>query len=842
MRQQLRFTGLVCLILAGFVGELSAATIAECQEMLRVGQYAECLKQTSNAVERRSYGEEWPILKLRAEREMGLYREALETAEAGLQRYSWSIRIRMEAFTSYRNLGQAEKADQMLTEIDRMVSSAPWRYTDADDLVALGKAAIELGADPKDVLEGFFDRARRNYQSRSDGYVASGELAIEKGDFQLAADYLNPAFEAFPDNPDVLFQLSRTLKSSDPERASELLQATLNINGQHALALLTLAERAIDGEEYSEAEQIIERVLSINPWHPQAHGLQAVIHHLMNRPEQEARSRSLAMTFHPSSPEVDHVIGAKLSRKYRFAEGAEYQRLALASDPEFLPAKVQLSQDLLRLGDETQGWQLAEGAHKQDGYSTTLYNLLQLKDSLARFTTLKNERFVVRMPTSEAAVYGDRVVELLDDAFAHLSERYGYVPGEPVYVEIFDRQDDFAVRTFGIPDVAGFLGVCFGRLITANSPTSQRGNATNWESVLWHEFCHVITLQMTGNRIPRWLSEGISVYEERRKDPRWGQSMTPVFRQRILAGNITPVSDLSNAFLKATSGDDLNFAYYESSMVVQFLDEQFGHETICEILDDLHNGVLINDTLERRTQGLAELDQLFEAWLRQLAEEYAAGVDFDVTALQEQPTDLSAFVDQHPGNYAAGLRLAAQQLQSAQLDEAEQNLLRLIELFPEDTSAGGARRMLAEAYRRQGRFEDQGRLLAEHLQRSSDDFDAASELLALLIQQEQWRAAVKTGRYLMAVDPMQPAQLRQLVLAANKTDDRLLAQQCLHGLLELDPANAAGTHFRLAQLVRETDAEQARRHVLLALEQAPRYRDAHRLLLELTTEPDSAVQ
>ncbi len=39
--------------------------------------------------------------------------------------------------------------------------------------------------------------------------------------------------------------------------------------------------------------------------------------------------------------------------------------------------------------------------------------------------------------------------------------------------------------------------------------------------VLWHEFCHVITLQKTGNKIPRWLSEGISVFEERRADVRW---------------------------------------------------------------------------------------------------------------------------------------------------------------------------------------------------------------------------------------------------------------------------------------------------------------------------------
>ena len=52
------------------------------------------------------------------------------------------------------------------------------------------------------------------------------------------------------------------------------------------------------------------------------------------------------------NPEVDHLIGRKLSQKYRFAEGAEYQRQALKSDPQYLPAKIQLAQDLLRLGAE----------------------------------------------------------------------------------------------------------------------------------------------------------------------------------------------------------------------------------------------------------------------------------------------------------------------------------------------------------------------------------------------------------------------------------------------------------------------------------------------------------
>ena len=76
------------------------------------------------------------------------------------------------------------------------------------------------------------------------------------------------------------------------------------------------------------------------------------------------------------------MIGRKLSQKYRFAEGAAYQRRALKFDPEFVPAKNQLAQDLLapRCAD-AEGWQLAEEVNRDDPYDVVAYNLTTLKDN-----------------------------------------------------------------------------------------------------------------------------------------------------------------------------------------------------------------------------------------------------------------------------------------------------------------------------------------------------------------------------------------------------------------------------------------------------------------------------
>jgi hypothetical protein len=171
--------------------------------------------------------------------------------------------------------------------------------------------------------------------------------------------------------------------------------------------------------------------------------------------------------------------------------------------------------------------------HAQDGYDVTAFNLTTLQRTMQSFRTLTNADFVLRMGANEAALYGDRALALLDRAKSNLTTRYGITLESPTYVEIFPEQKDFAVRTFGMPHNPGFLGVCFGRVVTANSPASQGGYPSNWEAVLGMSS----VMRDAANdeeQMPRWLSEGISVYEELQANPSWGQTMNPRYREMVL--------------------------------------------------------------------------------------------------------------------------------------------------------------------------------------------------------------------------------------------------------------------------------------------------------------------
>src|SRR5262249_30340680 len=183
------------------------------------------------------------------------------------------------------------------------------------------------------------------------------------------------------------------------------------------------------------------------------------------KPEDEKQARQRGLQFWKTNPRVDYLIGLKLSQKYRFAEGSAYQRRALESDPQYLPARLQLSQDLLRLGEETEGWSLAEAVHKADAYDVVAYNLVTLHDTTAKYQYVTNENFSVRMTGHEAEVYGQRALDLLQRARTSLASKYDFTPPKSTQVEIFPEQKDFAIRTFMMPGGDGFLAVCFGNVI-----------------------------------------------------------------------------------------------------------------------------------------------------------------------------------------------------------------------------------------------------------------------------------------------------------------------------------------------------------------------------------------
>jgi tetratricopeptide (TPR) repeat protein len=820
----------------------AAESLSESLSVFQAGKYSEALLSSQAAVDGGTYGEEWPVLRIQCELVLGKYAAAMQSSLTATEKYPWSVRLHWLKHQCCLANGRYAEAVESLREIERLAIESPWRYADADDLVVLGEVALKQRIDPKDVLEGFFDRARISHENVPDGYLAGGRLAHRLGDDRLAAELLRNAVRRFPENAEVHLALSDALDSGDRQAAVRMLEKSLELNPNLPQALQKVAEFGIDAEEWSAASETIQKLLAINPDSPEAHSLNAVIAILQSRQDDAETSRSAALKFSPQNPVVDHLIGKRLSLRYRFAEGAAFQRRAIASDPEFVPARLQLARDLLRLGSDAEGWQLIEDTRRADEYNVGLYNLQQLKKTLDQFVTIKSEHFEIRMDRHEAAVYGSRVRNLLTEAQRVLSEKYQLVPKAPVIVEIFPRADDFAVRTFEMPDVSGFLGVCFGHLITMNSPSSRRGREANWESVLWHEYCHVVTLQMTENRIPRWLSEGISVYEERQRDPRCGSRMTAAFRDRILSGRTTPISELSSAFLTSKSSDDVHFAYFESSLVVEQIVEVFGMEVLRALLQDLQKGVQINDALERHTGAPDHLEESFQKFLKARAEAFASAADLsDLPDTLDQSTaelqDLESFLVQHP-NHVRGLQSLSRRLIGQRNPAAAaEKLRRVCELMPDDGGPMEVQQQLAQVFRELNLHDEEMKVLKEITERSVDLLEPALRLQQLSAERDLAEDVVRLGNEIAGIDPFQIDAAERTFAAAETIASLDTAATIIESLVALQPDQAADLYFRMARLEAESKPSESRRHLIQSLSLAPRNRAAHKLLLELTRRP-----
>lgn len=822
------------LLLAGAAWGSRAAEVEDVRKDFIAGKYKETIRACGAAIKDGSGDEEWRHLLLRAQLATGQYADALETVTAALDRYSWSIHVRLLAREVYLHNGEAERARDMLREINTLAGTRMWAYQDAANLVTLGRAALLLGADARRVLEHFFDRAKRADSRHREVFLASGELALDKGDFQLASKTFADGLKKFPDDPDLQFGMARAFAPGNRRRMIEALEITLDRNPRHAGAHLLMADHLIDGEEYEQADKALGEALEVNPWHPQAWAYRAVLAHLKNDAEAEVRARTNALKFWKTNPEVDHLIGRKLSQKYRFAEGAEYQRAALKFDPAYLPARIQLAQDLLRLGQEEEGWALAEAVHRDDGYDVTAFNLVTLQETMTKFATLTNEHFVLRMGTNEATLYGTEALALLERARTNLCAKYGLELTQPTVVEIFPEQKDFGVRTFGMPGNPGYLGVCFGAVITANSPASAGGNPANWQAVLWHEFCHVVTLQLTRNKMPRWLSEGISVYEELQENPTWGQAMTPRYREMILGKDFVPIAELSAAFLAPKSDEHLQFAYYESYLVVEFLVKRFGLESLRKILRELGRGGEINETIARHTAPLPELEKEFAAFARERAENLAPGLSFEKAA-RGMPVNeaLEQAAEKESNNFYTLTRQAKRLLSEKKWVEARAPLEKLLKAYPAYTGPDNAYALLAAAHRALGDTNREFALLSKLAELDSDDLDAYRRVMELAAAQTNWTVVLENAERYLAVNPLVPEPYLRLAEASEVLGRPRRAIDSWQRVLLLDPPDLAGAHFRLARLLHHEGQPGAKRHLLQALEEAPRFREAHRLLLEM---------
>ena len=250
-----------------------AADLETAREQFKTGRYEECLQSAQKAIEEGAYQTEWRLLALESMMALGRYDEAAERVDSILRQMRPSIRLLKLAHEVYQHNGQDDQAKHMLSMIYRIATMRRAEYMSDDDVVALGEALLLLGAEPRMVLDDFYNRAMRHDPECRSAYLAAGNLALAKQDYELAAERYRDALTRFGDDPDLHYGLAQAFYYSDRAVMLGSLDAALHVNPNHAEALILRAEHLIDCESYDAAAQSLERVLARQSLEPCRLGL-----------------------------------------------------------------------------------------------------------------------------------------------------------------------------------------------------------------------------------------------------------------------------------------------------------------------------------------------------------------------------------------------------------------------------------------------------------------------------------------------------------------------------------------------------------------------------------------
>jgi len=276
--------------------------------------------------------------------------------------------------------------------------------------------------------------------------------------------------------------------------------------------------------------------------------------------------------------------------------------------------------------------------------------------------------------------------------------------------------------------------------------------------------------------------------------------------------------------------------------VVEWIVETYGFEAVKGILRDLGQGAEINGALVAHTAPLPELEKAFEAFAKGRARALAPRADWskpEAAALARSDADtVHRWLAQHPSN-VWGLEREAQRLIDAQKwQEARAPLEKLIALDPEQRGGDNAYLQLAVVHRNLKDQAGERAALEKAAALSSDAQPAFLRLMELAVAAGDWTGAARWADRVLAVKPMTATAYRSLgrALEERAPTDKAAADgavSAFRNVLRLEPADPADVHLRLARLLRKRDPKAARRHAVDALAEAPRFREAQQLLLDL---------
>ena len=641
--------------------------------------------------------------------------------------------------------------------------------------------------------------------------VRWGLLLHERFNNKDATDLFQEALVKDPANAEAYVGLAMVASEGFEGKAMEDAAKAAELDPKLAEAHELMANLALENDEREQAAMEADKAIALESDALDAMAVHAALDLIADRSPDVWFARINALN--PEYGEGYARVAHHLELHYRYEDAATYYRKAVAADPQLWSAHTALGIELMRLGQEDEPRKELELSYN-NGYRDALtVNGLRLLDSYKNFDTFRDDTTILKLNKSESELLRPYFEQELHTIVTTYNAKYRMKLPGPVQVEVYPDHEDFAVRTMGMPGL-GALGVTFGRVLAMDSPSARKPGDFNWGATLWHEMSHVYILTATHGRVPRWFTEGLAVHEEGERSPEWSNRITPEVLVAIRDNKLLPVEELDRGFVYPAYPSQVLVSYFQAGSICDFIKAKWGEG---KLLDMVHAYAQLQTTPQAIEGALGvspkNFDKQYLAWIYKKYGTAAASFD----------------------DWRQSLKALVTAAQAGQNDAVLAKGPALIEEYPEYVEEANVYELMAAADKAMGDAKAEAAVLTEY-EHAGGESPAVLKRLATLEQAEgQLAEAAQTLARLNYIYPVKDEELHrklgELLLAGKQYDGAIREYSAVVALHPLDKADA---EFHLAQAYMATgQKDKAEESVLEALEAAPNYRPAQKLLLEL---------
>ena len=669
----------------------------------------------------------------------------------------------------------------------------------------------------------------------------TGDLFLEKYNAPDARLSFESVLKRAPDDAKALLGLAQVEEFEGKSTALATVRKALAADPSLTEALALIARMQLEAEQWDSATVSARRALAVDSSSMTAWSVLGATAWLRGDSATFRSALAKATSLQPKPSDFYAELAEAAVRQRRYAEAVRIAEQAVAYDSLSVRALGVLGTNQLRTGKMAEGQAALDRAFALDPFNVWHKNTLDLLDKLKSFRTIRQGRFEVVAPAEEADLLALYIVPLLERAFDSLQTRYGFAPPTPVRLEFYRYHADFSVRSVGLTGL-GALGVSFGSLLAMDTPSARDRGAFNWGSTAWHELTHAFTLGASAHRVPRWLSEGMSVLEERRAQRGWGADATIQYLAALQAGILRPISELNEGFLRPRFPDEIGFSYYQASLFCEMVEAVHGTKALSAMLKGYRDGLGTPAVFQQVLGVSAEkVDAQFDTWMRAkfavplrsiTAQRTITGGPTSAGAPVSRP--VTAGLVATGGAFIDAMKSAMESMERQQKDSTRARLERAQALFPEYAGDDSPAMLLAELARERGDTATALAQLAIMTGRNETAWQA--NLLEADLRERRGDAAgaMAAIERLLWISPYDNALHDRLATMATKRGDHARALRERRAIIANQPADLLTARFELARaLAASGDVAGARRELLQVLEQAPSFEKAQALLLEL---------